>query len=375
MTEFDNWALNWYDKNEKKEDLKSSNLDTSAKRDRIKVIREEVVDRLNLVLKSRLSKNIKQEISYMCLYSQPDYYKIRYRQISETKERIENDIRILKKKLSKLKNRKDMCEEWNQSEQNDEQSRVFESLEEAIANNVNAWMDVDVLLDEYKKCIDDYSQCIKDFRQIKVDDGDVKGEENNKRKMDAMEREREKHIKKYHGYGCNDDISTEFLKIIDDDEINLFELLLSNIKKKDIASLKKDMWEILSLELREQIVELIDKIIQNENNLNRKVWLKYEKDMEEISIRLFHPEIYRITEKMKLLKIHLRYFIDVAPQYSTYSECFLNVEKCLTKAIKYIEKFNDEQDKLIANKNEEDKKEKKYEGPTYKAIIRMAEDT
>ena len=48
---------------------------------------------------------------------------------------------------------------------------------------------------------------------------------------------------------------------------------------------------------------------------------------------------------------------------------------CLTKAIKYIEKFNDEQDKLIANKNEEDKKEKKYEGPTYKAIIRMAEDT
>ena len=89
MTEFDNWALNWYDKNEKKEDLKSSNLDTSAKRDRIKVIREEVVDRLNLVLKSRLSKNIKQEISYMCLYSQPDYYKIRYRQISETKERIE----------------------------------------------------------------------------------------------------------------------------------------------------------------------------------------------------------------------------------------------------------------------------------------------
>ena len=24
MTEFDNWALNWYDKNEKKEDLKSS---------------------------------------------------------------------------------------------------------------------------------------------------------------------------------------------------------------------------------------------------------------------------------------------------------------------------------------------------------------
>lgn len=292
MTEFDNWALNWYDKNEKKEDLKSSNLDTSAKRDRIKVIREEVVDRLNLVLKSRLSKNIKQEISYMCLYSQPDYYKIRYRQISETKERIENDIRILKKKLSKLKNRKDMCEEWNQSEQNDEQSRVFESLEEAIANNVNAWMDVDVLLDEYKKCIDDYSQCIKDFRQIKVDDGDVKGEENNKRKMDAMEREREKHIKKYHGYGCNEDISTEFLKIIDDDEINLFELLLSNIKKKDIASLKKDMWEILSLELREQIVELIDKIIQNENNLNRKVWLKYEKDMEEISIRLFHPEIY-----------------------------------------------------------------------------------
>lgn len=311
----------------------------------------------------------------MCLYSQPDYYKIRYRQISETKERIENDIRILKKKLSKLKNRKDMCEEWNQSEQNDEQSRVFESLEEAIANNVNAWMDVDVLLDEYKKCIDDYSQCIKDFRQIKVDDGDVKGEENNKRKTDAMEREREKHIKKYHGYGCNEDISTEFLKIIDDDEINLFELLLSNIKKKDIASLKKDMWEILSLELREQIVELIDKIIQNENNLNRKVWLKYEKDMEEISIRLFHPEIYRITEKMKLLKIHLRYFIDVAPQYSTYSECFLNVEKCLTKAIKYIEKFNDEQDKLIANKNEEDKKEKKYEGPTYKAIIRMAEDT
>lgn len=179
---------------------------------------------------------------------------------------------------------------------------------------------------------------------------DLKDKEKQKKELNKLKRKEDYYIKKFQHYYYHDDgvptnaIVIEFFKNIDDNEIKLFEFLLLNIEKKDIYSLENNNWEILKLEVREQIIDLLKKIIADKKNPHNEIWSQYF-ELEEIEERLFNSVRYRIKEKLELLTRNLSLMKN--ENTDECLKCLSDVEKNLKNASNVLIKYNEKNESQV----------------------------